>query len=76
MKCLLVHGINAVKTAVCMYVSSGSLSDPHVYSSGRGYGIDGLAHFCEHMTLSKEIINPGEGSHLVMKNGCTDEDYT
>ena len=38
---MLVSDSETQKSAATLYVNSGSLNDPQ--------GVDGLAHFCEHM---------------------------
>lgn len=45
-RCVLVQDQDAEKSSACMYVGTGSLSDPKRPDGGV---IDGLAHFCEHM---------------------------
>jgi len=82
MKVMLVHDEEVEKSAVCLFVGSGSLCDPQGKEEGTKK-IDGLAHFCEHMLFLGTKKYPIENTYkkFVKKNGglsnaATGEDYT
>lgn len=74
-RCLLVQDEETQKAAATLNVNVGSLSDPP--------GINGLAHFCEHMLFLGTEKYPDENhyakfltSHNGQKNAATSEDST
>ena len=44
-----MHDKDVEKSSACMFVGTGSLSDPQASPDGKVAQVDGLAHFCEHM---------------------------
>ena len=75
LRCLLIEDTETQKAAATLYVKSGSLNDPK--------GVDGLAHFCEHMLFLGTKKYPEENhyarfikQHGGSKNASTSEDYT
>ena len=82
MKIILVHDIDAVKSAICTTVGCGNLLDPQGDENGVGQ-INGLAHFCEHMLFMGTKKFPDDGYYTKfiktnggMANASTAEDYT
>jgi len=85
LRCILVQDKDAEKSSACMFVGTGSLSDPvrGPESKGPGITIDGLAHFCEHMLFLGTKKYPVENHYTQFitsngggKNAATGEDYT
>ena len=75
LKCMLVSDTETQKSAATLFVNSGSLNDPK--------GVDGLAHFTEHMLFlgTKKFPNENDYSKFIKqhggaKNAATGEDYT
>lgn len=75
LKCMLVSDGETQTSAATLIVSSGNLNDPK--------GLDGLAHFCEHMLFMGTEKYPAENhySKFIMdnggkRNGMTSEDAT
>lgn len=75
MRCLLVQDLDTQKAAATLNVNVGSLSDP--------LGVNGLAHFCEHMLFLGTKKYPDENyyskfltAHNGSKNAATAEDNT
>ena len=75
MKCLLVEDPKTQLSAANLIVKSGSLNDPK--------GVDGLAHFCEHMLFLGTEKYPNENhfekflsKHGGSHNAATGEDFT
>jgi insulysin len=75
MECILVSDSESQTSAATLRVESGNLKDPE--------GVNGLAHFCEHMLFLGTEKYPEENhysklilSHAGQKNAATSEDYT
>ena len=70
LRVVLISDLNATQAAAAIDVNAGSLNDPP--------GIDGLAHFCEHMLFlgTKKYPGKSEYSNFLSTNGGYDNAYT
>ena len=70
LRVVLISDPNATEAAAAMDVNAGSLNDP--------VGVDGLAHFCEHMLFlgTKKYPQKSEYSEFLSSNGGYDNAYT
>ena len=70
LRVVLISDPDATQSAAAIDVNAGSLNDP--------VGVDGLAHFCEHMLFlgTKKYPNKSEYSNFLSANGGYDNAYT
>ena len=70
LRVVLISDPNATQSAAAIDVNAGSLNDPA--------GVDGLAHFCEHMLFlgTRKYPDKSEYSNFLSANGGYDNAYT
>ena len=70
LRVVLISDPNATKAAAAIDINAGSFNDPP--------GVDGLAHFCEHMLFlgTKKYPDKSEYSNFLSRNGGYDNAYT
>lgn len=70
LRVVLIFDPNATQAAAAIDVNAGSLNDP--------VGVEGLAHFCEHMLFlgTKKYPDKSEYSNFLSANGGYDNAYT
>ena len=70
LRVVLISDPDATQSAAAIDVNAGSLNDP--------VGVDGLAHFCEHMLFlgTKKYPDKSEYSNFLSANGGYDNAYT
>ena len=63
MKCMLVQDPESETAAACLHMGAGSLRDPE--------GMNGLAHFCEHMLFlgTKQFPEENTYAKYITANG-------